>query len=263
MDWCFNQLAILRLIHIGSILNSIHRWKEVTHERIKLVIEGDPIAKTRHRCGCHGKFPTAFDPQIKSEMNPMRKVILAWWNSYFDDPDSIKAEEARLIARSDTFYVTMQFFMPITRSCPAGLANLKLWGIISCNEKPDFDNLAKFYADCMTGIVWPDDKMVVCGISHKVRYSKNPRTEISIMSKKELTLDERQLSVFKAFSPEDMRDFITEANELSMLLGCNAQYFRDNDQIPGEPFLSEASMLLIKFASRFSDKLKKIAKLDD
>lgn len=232
-------------------------------ERLKLIIEGDPIAKTRHRCGCRGKYPVAYDPQVKEQMEPMRKLILNWWNKQFDNPESEQAQQAQLLAHSNTFYVTMQFFMPINRSCNPGLANMKLWGLVDCNEKPDFDNLSKFYSDCMTGIVWPDDKMVVCGIAHKVRYSKNPRTEITIMSKKDLTLDERQLSVFKAFSPDDLKEFIKEAYELSMLLGCNENYFRDNDNIPGEPFLSEASMLLIKFASKFSDKLKKIAKLDE
>lgn len=230
---------------------------------IKLVINGDPIAKTRHRCGCHGKHPVAYDPQIKSEMNPIRKVIMDWWNSCFDDPDSVMAQEAHLIARSDTFYLTMQFYMPVTRSCPVGLANLKLWAIISCNDKPDFDNLAKFYADCMTGIVWPDDKMVVNGIAHKVRYSKNPRTEITIMSKKELTLDERQLSVFKAFSPQDFKDFIKESCALNLLLACKAEYFEDNDSIPNDAFLEEASTTMIRFATRFTPLLKKISKLGE
>lgn len=230
---------------------------------IKLVLEGDPIAKTRHRCGCRGKFPTAFDPQIKKEMEPMRRRMIAWWYGCLSSKDMEYAKEASLIARSDTFHITMQFFMPIPRSCPTGLANMKLWGLVSCNEKPDFDNLAKFYSDCLTGIVWEDDKMVTCGIAHKVRYSKNPRTEITIMSKKELNLDEKQMTVFKTFSPDDLGEFITQSYELSLFMGCYANHFRDNDQIPTEPFLSEASMLLRKFATRFSDKLKKIAKLED
>lgn len=230
---------------------------------MKMVIFGDPIPKTRHRCGCHGKFPVAFDPQIKKEMEPVRQQMLHLWNSAFDNPESAMAQEAHLLAQGDTFFVTMQFYMPINKSCTVSQRNMKLWGITPCNEKPDFDNLAKFYADCLTGIVFPDDKLIVCGIAHKVRYSLTPRTEIDIMAKKDLTLEENQLQVFKVFSPQDLKDFIIGAQELGMMYGCNRALFEDNQQVPQEPFFKEASLAMMKFANRFGAKLKKIANLED
>ena len=227
---------------------------------IKLVIEGEPIAKTRHRCGCRGKYPVAYDPQIKSDMEPMRKLLLAKWNKMFEVPGSQDAKEASLIAQGSSFLVQMRFYMAVPRSLNVGLANLKFWGITPCNEKPDFDNLSKFYSDCLTGIVWPDDKMVSWALIQKVRYSKNPRTEIIIMSKKDLTLDDRTLSVFKAFSPDEMKEFISQTIKLKDFMEKNETYFSDTTHIGTENFFSEASMLLGNFATTFSDKLKKIAK---
>lgn len=46
-------------------------------------------------------------------------------------------------------------------------------------KKPDLDNLAKTYLDCMNGLVWHDDAQVVQLAVHKY-ISPNPRTEIHV-----------------------------------------------------------------------------------
>lgn len=228
---------------------------------ITIVLPGDPISKKRHRCRCINGHGASFDPQVREDMEPMRSKIFKIWNDIFNDPHSTNANEARLIAQGDSFTVYLRFYMPLNKSDAVGLRNAKLWGIIPCNTKPDFDNLAKFYTDCATGIIWKDDMQITCGTSHKVRYSKNPRTEITIMSNKELTIDEKQIAVFKTFSPEELKEFMIKCTELAAFGEDNELYMEDNHKVPGESFLSQASMLLIDFATRFSDKLKKIARI--
>jgi len=228
---------------------------------LKLIIPGEPIAKTRHRCGCRGKYPVAYDPQIKSAMVPTKKWILEWWNRLFDNPDSEDAQEASSFDYDKSFDVIMNFYLPIPRSSSTSEKNRKLWGMERCIDKPDVDNLCKFYFDCMSGIVWPDDKQVSRCLARKIRYSENPRTEIMIMTNKELNMNETEFQVFKHFSPEELKDLLQETHELSQFLGLNEVYLGDNDRIPRQPFFSEASVLLTRFAVKFGDKLKKISKI--
>ena len=231
-----------------------------TNRGVSLVIPGDPIAKKRIRCGCIHGHGHAYDDQ-KKEMDGMRKTILHVWNQMFDSP----SEEIRLrtseTAQGSTFIVDLYFYLPVARSLNVGKKNHKFWAITPCVDKPDFDNLAKFYTDCCTGIIWPDDKQITKCTSWKVRFSENPRTEMEIMSKKELTLDEKTSQVFKMFSPKELALFCLEAGKMYWFYENNKEFFEDSRDLPPESFFSEASLRVSEFAQSYSDKLKKVARL--
>lgn len=231
---------------------------------IKLVVSGNPIAKNRHRCACINGKPRAYDPQVKGEMQQVQHSLLSSWNELFDDPLSEDAQEATFLRQCDAIIVWMNFYMPINKSDSNAQKNVKLWGLTECSEKPDFDNLAKFYSDCLTGIAWDDDKKIICCISHKVRYSEEPRTEIMIMkSKQDIDLYDHQMNVFKQFSPKDYKELIHHSKALSILLENNNYFFEDTDLLPNGDFLTAASDILIEFANKFATKLKKISNLKE
>lgn len=231
-----------------------------TIDALELTLYGDPISKNRIRCGCIQGHGHAYDTQ-KKEMYETRKAILEVWNRAFDNPDSYEARVATEMAQGSIFFVNLYFYLPVARSLNVGQKNMKFWALYRCVDKPDFDNLAKFYTDCCTGIIWKDDKQIVKSTTWKVRFSENPRTEIEIMSKKELTLDEKALSVFKLFSPKELALFCCEAGKLYWFYENNKEFFEDGRDIPPESFFSEASLRLNEFSHSYADKLKKISKL--
>lgn len=227
---------------------------------IKLILMGDPEAKRRPRCMClHGHGHT-YDDQ-KKEMERLRKYILAAWNGFFDNPSTEVCRQAQDMALVSHFEVNLYFYMPLSRSWPTGQKNAKLWGLYPCSEKPDFDNMAKMYTDCATGIIWKDDKAITKCIAWKVRYSENPRTEMEIMSKKDLTLDEKLRAVYKAFSPTEMTTFCKEAGRIFKQYESNKQFFEDSRELPTESFLSETALHVMEFAKSYAPVLKKLASI--
>ena len=47
-------------------------------------------------------------------------------------------------------------------------------------QKPDWDNIAKFVCDCLTGIAWHDDSQVFEGSVEKIWTEEASRTEVII-----------------------------------------------------------------------------------
>ena len=133
-------------------------------------------------------------------------------------------------------------------------------GYRTCTEKPDFDNLAKMYTDCVTGIIWKDDKAITKCTAWKVRYSKNPRTEMVIMSKKDLTLSEKEEAVFKAFSPEEMKLLLFEAHKLGEIYEEYGLRWAMIQTFMVMLLFSTTALHVTQFAAEFADKLKKLAK---
>ena len=70
-------------------------------------------------------------------------------------------------------------YLPIPKSMNKVDKILAELGFIRPISKPDFDNLAKTYADMIQGIVMIDDALIVEGTSRKY-YSCKPRIEIII-----------------------------------------------------------------------------------
>jgi hypothetical protein len=146
---------------------------------VKITIPGKPIAKKRHKCGCRGGKPFAYDPQIDEEMKVVRLQILHAWNSAFDSENSEIELEASNLTQADFFYVRYDFIFPEPKKPTASQKKLKLGHWWPHNSKPDIDNLEKFYLDCCSGILWRDDSQVSCLSSVKY-YGKEPKVIIEI-----------------------------------------------------------------------------------
>ena len=70
-------------------------------------------------------------------------------------------------------------YLPIPKSMKPVDQLLAEYGFIRPISKPDFDNLAKTYADMITDVILSDESLVVDGYSSKY-YSWKPRIEITI-----------------------------------------------------------------------------------
>src|SRR5208337_166225 len=124
---------------------------------MKIIIPGNPHATKRVRCGCLNGHGHAYnDPQQTRDMAEVRSIILSKWNAFFDLPNFRDDNQLKL-EKAKSFIVSLEFYLPICKSETDSVRNLKLWGFIPCTDKPDFDNLAKFYVDCGTGVIWKDD----------------------------------------------------------------------------------------------------------
>jgi Holliday junction resolvase RusA-like endonuclease len=229
---------------------------------MKIIIEGDPIPRQRQRCAClNGRGHSYTKTEHRKEMDNVRKHILTAWNDIFNNPSSQYAQECALFAPGSTFLINLYFYLPLIKSDTIALKNLKLWGIISCTEKPDFDNLAKLYTDCATDIIWKDDKQIIKATAWKVKYSENPRTEMEIMTKKELNITDDRLKVFKLFSPSELRQMLEDCYYLGTVLRNTPEAFNDNENIGSEDFFNFCSREVIDFSMKYADQLKKLAKV--
>ena len=227
---------------------------------MKITIPGNPLATKRVRCGCIQGHGHAYnDPQQTRDMRDVKAIILKQWNEHFDYPNRDKWSESPMLDEHDSYGVVLQFYMPIAKSVTQSATNLMLWGLVPCIDKPDFDNLAKFYCDCATGICWKDDKNITVGISHKIRFSKNPRVEMDIKIHPRIELREIEKAVFKTFSPEELKELSLLAIKLGENYGAFRAYFEDGDQLPYAAFLSETALHVVNLA-KYADKLKKVAK---
>jgi len=134
---------------------------------LKIKIPGEPIAKKRPRFARRGKFVTTYNDQQTEEgkfiqqalfqigkKEPLREPILIDMDFYKSRPKS--------------HYGTGRNAGKIKKSSPR-------WPI----TKPDIDNYIKFVLDCLNGVAWTDDSLVVLTKAGKF-YSEKPRTEISI-----------------------------------------------------------------------------------
>jgi len=160
----------------------------------------------------------------------------------------------------EAFRVKMWFYLPVNESSNIGQKNAKLWGFINHNEKPDFDNLTKFYLDCANGILWTDDKKIIEGHSKKV-YSNNPRTIIEIMPKENLEVPACVDSILRIFGPNELKEFAKDVKALSFLHENSIDLFLEESEEPTkERWLAWVSLLLSRFARSHADNLKKILK---
>src|ERR1700690_2351918 len=123
---------------------------------MKIVIDGPPVAKKRPKCKCVNGHGFVYDPQVKDEMSMIKEEIKRQWDYQYSRPDAEYHQECHLIDRSEAICISLTFYSPIIKSSTKAQKNAKLWGLSLNAEKPDIDNLAKLYLDCMTGIVFPD-----------------------------------------------------------------------------------------------------------
>jgi Holliday junction resolvase RusA-like endonuclease len=81
----------------------------------------------------------------------------------------------------DAVWCSFLFVMPI----PSGTSQKKRKDMLAerilPTKRPDRTNMAKFYEDCLNGIVYADDSQIVDGPVSKV-YGEDPKTVIAIVN---------------------------------------------------------------------------------
>lgn len=202
---------------------------------IKITLTGEPIAKMRPRITRKG----AYDPQ-HSQKHACKFQVLSQINGRNPFSNDIAIE------------IEMNFYF----HCPSNKMNLLHWGIMDHVEKPDVDNICKFYLDVLNKIIYEDDKQIIQCIGNKF-YSEDPRTEIKIMPKKPECCDQVKellslLPPSEISSISDILSSITDwcdksENPYHLTENCNFDY-------------DEVAFLILEFAEKHADNLKKINK---
>jgi Holliday junction resolvase RusA-like endonuclease len=133
---------------------------------LKLRILGKPIAKKRPRFARVGKFVRTYNPQETEEGRFLFEAYRQLGNGFkpIDKPIA----------------VIMNFFMPIPQSLSKKKKDLMAMKQIRHAKKPDLSNMIKFAEDALNSVIWKDDSQITTIWASKA-YSKEPRTEITIM----------------------------------------------------------------------------------
>lgn len=224
---------------------------------MKITILGDPIPKARARHFQKGNRMMTYDPQHE-EKNHVRYQFIQAMRKAYDSEDKQISMEASHLTYGKLFHLSITFYMPTNESDSEGQKNAKLWGLEPCNKKPDCSNMYKFYEDAANEVLYPDDSMIVSGDFKKL-YDKNPRTELNIMSKKELSLNEKAAGILKVFGPDKLKEFLVD---VLLLTRIHPQEVDEVDRDDRSLWLSSAACLLSDFAIKYAEPLKKIRKYD-
>jgi Holliday junction resolvase RusA-like endonuclease len=186
-----------------------------------LVIPGNPIAKARHRsCQSFNGKIFHYDPQDKEKKNVksfLESLILKDHNII--DKTSISDKN------DHSYSVSIDFFLPYPKTNAVVRKNRIAWGLDHMNDKPDIDNLIKFYLDCANEILFPDDKQIIC-LNSKKLYDSNPRTEINIMKVKKTYVSDEVERILEVLPPEKFFELMELINEISI---CYRLFFTDKN----------------------------------
>ena len=134
---------------------------------IYIEVDGPPIAWKRagHRSVRSGDKNLA----IIYDRQKREKEMVKWqMKSQFKDP-----------ILTTPLLVDMVFRMAIPKSTSAKLRTQMLNGMVYHFKKPDCDNMAKFYLDCMNELIYKDDAQI-CDLHVKKIYSMVPSVLIRI-----------------------------------------------------------------------------------
>ncbi|HET8685637.1 MAG TPA: RusA family crossover junction endodeoxyribonuclease [Methanosarcina sp.] len=132
---------------------------------MKIIIQGDPVAKGRPKFARRGSFIATYTPaKTRKHEDIIRQAGI----------ESMNGLEPLLVP----LRVVIECFMPIPKSISKKDRQGMIDGTICHTKRPDLDNLAKVI-DGLNGIVWKDDSQIVRLVVTK-RYAENPRTEILI-----------------------------------------------------------------------------------
>lgn len=138
---------------------------------IFLNIPGKPVAKKTHRTSVHINW----EKKTCQRWNrfPQREEadnLSLWMSAHYDGP---------IIDYS--VVVFFDFYMPIPKRWRKELKEQAKKGLLHHVSKPDATNLAKYYEDCMRGVILKDDCFVTwCSPVKQFAANDDPRTEILI-----------------------------------------------------------------------------------
>lgn len=205
---------------------------------MRIEIFGNPIAQQRAKISTAGGFPRMYSTQA-NKLKSMRYCLQ-------------KDLENREIDLEPFFRLpiaaTIYFDMPIPESFSKAQKNSKLWHPWH-SVKSDIDNLQKWTFDLCKGIAFKDDAQI-CSVHCLKRYSLFPRTIIDLQTI-EVKMSAEYENVFRTMSPDEIKEMSVDANKVyeTFVSMCG------NDQ---DGNLAKGAQMMIDFANRWVDKLKKI-----
>jgi Holliday junction resolvase RusA-like endonuclease len=145
---------------------------------IKLTIPGDVVPQGRPRFARRGNFVQTYDPAQCRNYKAYIRLIAS------------QAYKGPLLEEALMLYVTI-FRLPPTSWSKTKIA-LALAGDIRPTTKPDLSNSIKGIEDALKGLIWHDDSQIVMLFIAKY-YSNEPRAEVTITPKSEVTVDELRI----------------------------------------------------------------------
>lgn len=175
-------------------------------------------------------------------------------SSHFPGVDEFKAAQ--------NLKIDFTFYIEIAGSNSLGERNLKLWGLIPCNIKPDLDNLEKFYLDCLNETVYSDDKCVTELSSRKI-YSDKPRTEIVIKIMDEVKANIQMHEIMQIFSPDNLSCFLEDLRPVIDLFAKEGsekliEIMHKSDHSDQKINIATTAYVLSKVAERYGKLLLKV-----
>jgi len=209
---------------------------------MRIIIPGEPLAKSRPRATIRGAHAAVYDSQAKVVQELRSKF------SYFcalNKPTDFEAY-FRL-----PLFVTLCFHIGCAQSLSEPKKNEKLWHFCPCIPK-DLDNLCKMTLDIGNGILWKDDRQIVQLYAEK-KFSDTPCTEIKVSLIKN-SMSNVATKITKIFSPAE----ISLLNvHLCVLRNALSQF--ESCPLDEKSFMIEnVSIELIRFANEYAQKLTKI-----
>jgi Holliday junction resolvase RusA-like endonuclease len=217
---------------------------------MKIVIPGIPQAKVRHRLTTRGGFARMYDPQEKEKLQ-LKAYLTRELKALIRGENKEIAMKASILTRGEFFELNVCFYVPYPKSATAVKRNAMLWGLIRPNTKPDLDNLLKFLCDAANEVLFSDDCKIVDS-SQKEFYSDKPRTEITIMAKKQLDVNDSTKKIIASFSPNEVSEMITLMENIKSIIHTTSH--------PTPNDCEFIAAYLSKFADLYADPLKKISK---
>jgi Holliday junction resolvase RusA-like endonuclease len=230
-------------------------WRFSSDQRdifMKFIIPGTPIAKERPRHLCtRERRPYVFDPQ-KPEMKRISDIIAHQFSLMLENEyGEIDLNPPETVCNK-SIDVSLVFIFTPPQSLNSGARNALLWGMGQYNQKPDLDNLEKFYLDCATQArIWHDDAQVACLNSKKI-YGEFARTEMTVMAKRDFDIGKIDMKALSVFSPMELYRLADDAKYI-----CSVTL---EDMIDVSDLHHSAAALIV-FANKYADKLMKVKKI--
>lgn len=151
-------------------------------EEIFISLPGKPIAKKTHRDFCKVNWGSRSIKRWRHfpQSEEAKNIALQIKEQYRGEP--LKCGVS----------LQFEFYMSMPVRWRKSQKDMARKGLLHHVIKPDASNLAKFYEDCMRGIVFEDDCQVVW-VSPVKLFSDEPRTEIRVRE-----FDYEKYAIFKA-----------------------------------------------------------------
>lgn len=222
---------------------------------LTITLDGPPIPKLRHRFSNQGNFFRTYDPQEKIKQSIKNYIVAKVEEAKLSENKEIAFKASHLLS-GNAFHVVLIFDLPIAKSNNLWQINAKLWHLEKHNQKPDIDNLIKFYLDCARGILFPDDKMIMSLIASK-NFSSKPKTIIQVMPITDLNLHESVKKIITVFEPEQFKEFLIDVKKFNNITFQDLETLDKSNQ---EKWLMASASILAEFLEKYGDILKKASK---